>query len=183
MPQDGPVPLVIRPRTDADLPALGAVLVEQQATSGYPHREPLPMSPEDFVAREGTLATWTALLDDEPVGHIAVLPVLDPAVSREPDLSRLWMAGHGLPAERLAEIGVYFTATRVRGQGIGAALMRTALDQVAALGLAPCLDVIPTGSAVELYRRTGWREVGSTRPAWLEADAPDVVAMVLPTGS
>lgn len=78
---------------------------------------------------------------------------------------------------------MYFTATHVRGRGVGAALMRTALDHVAALALAPCLDVIPTGSAVELYRRTGWREVGSTRPAWLEADAPDVVAMVLPAAS
>ena len=115
--------LVIRPRTDADLPALGDVLLEQQAASGYPHRKPLPMAPEDFVAREGTLATWTALLDDAPVGHIAVLPVHDPATRREPELSRLWMAGHDLPAEHLAEIGVYFTATSVRGRGIGAALI------------------------------------------------------------
>lgn len=183
MPQDGPVPLLIRPRTDADLPALGRALVQQQAASGYPHREPLPMAPEDFVARSGALATWTAVLDDEPVGHVAVLPVRDPEVSLEPALSRLWMAGHGLPADRLAEVGVYFTATHVRGRGVGAALMRTALDHLAAQGLAPCLDVIPTGSAVDLYRRTGWREVGRTRPAWLDADAPDVVAMVLPTGS
>lgn len=172
------MPLVIRPRADADLPALGRALVEQQAASGYPHREPLPMAPEDFVARSGALATWTALLDDEPVGHVAVLPVRDPEVSLEPALSRLWMAGRGLPADRLAEIGVYFTAAHVRGRGVGAAL-----DHLAEHELAPCLDVIPTGSAVDLYRRTGWREVGRTRPAWLDADAPDVVAMVLPTGS
>ena len=43
--------------------------------------------------------------------------------------------------------------------------MRTALDHLAEHELAPCLDVIPTGSAVDLYRRTGWREVGRTRAA------------------
>lgn len=173
------MPLVIRPRTDADLEPLGRVLVEQQPASGYPHRDPLPMRAEDFVARPGALAAWTAELDGEPVGHIAVLPVVDPATSREPELSLLWSAGHGLPAERLGEIGVYFTATRVRGQGVGAALMRTALDDLTARGLAPCLDVIPTGAAVDIYRRTGWREVGTTRPSWLSPDSPDVVAMVL----
>ena len=55
------------------------------------------------------------------------------------------------------------------------------VQQVLEADLAVLLE--PTGSAVELYRRTGWREVGRTRPAWLDADAPDVVAMILPAGS
>lgn len=172
--------LTIRPRTDADLPALGAALVEQQSASGYPHRDPLPIAPEDFITRAGTLATWTAEVDGRPAGHVAVLPVHDPEAGGEPELTRLWMAGHGLPADRLGEVGVYFTATWARGRGVGSALMRTALEDLAARDLAPCLDVVPTGAAVDIYRRTGWREVGSTRPSWLEDDAPDVVAMVLP---
>lgn len=172
--------LTIRPRRDDDLPALGSVLVEQQSASGYPHRDPLPMPGADFVARSGTLATWTADLDGAPVGHIAILPVLDPASSREPELAHLWMTGHGLPAERLAEIGVYFTATHVRGTGVGGALMRTALAELATRDLAPCLDVIPDHAAIDIYRRTGWREVGTTRPSWLSEAAPDVIAMVLP---
>ena len=172
--------LVIRPRADTDLPALGRALVEQQADSGYPHRHPLPMAPEVFIARAATLAAWTAELDGEPVGHLAILPVQDPSVSAEPELARLWSAGHGLPPERLGEIGVLFTASHVRGRGVGAALMRRGLDALADRGLAPCLDVVPTGTAVDLYRRTGWREVGSTRPSWLADDAPDVVAMIRP---
>lgn len=172
--------ITIRPRRDDDLPALGHVLVEQQPASGYPHRDPLPMPGADFVARAGALAAWTAEVDGEPVGHIAILPVRDPAASGEPELARLWMAGHDLPAERLGEVGVYFTATHVRGRGVGAALMRTALDELAARALAPCLDVIPTGTAVDYYRRSGWVEVGGTRPSWLAADAPGVIAMILP---
>jgi ribosomal protein S18 acetylase RimI-like enzyme len=75
---------------------------------------------------------------------------------------------------------VYFTATHVRGQGVGAALMRAALDDLENRDLAPCLDVVPTGGAAGLYRRTGWLEVGTTRPSWLHDDSPDVIAMVLP---
>ncbi|MHA7126053.1 GNAT family N-acetyltransferase [Janibacter indicus] len=172
--------LVIRPRTDADVPALARALLEQQPGSGYPLRAPLPMPAEEFVARPGTLAAWSALLDDEPVGHIAVHPVEPAETNRDPSLVRLWSQGHDLPAERLGLIGVYFTADHVRGRGVGAALMRTALNDLAERGLAPCLDAINAGPTVDPYRRTGWREVGTTRTWWLPDDHPDVVAMIRP---
>ena len=69
--------VTIRARRDDDLPALGRALVEQQPASGYPHRAPLPMPAEDFIARPGTLSAWTAEIDGAPVGHVAALPVLD----------------------------------------------------------------------------------------------------------
>ena len=170
--------VLVRPRTDADLPELGRALVEQQPASGYPHRAPLPMPPEDFIARPGTLSTWTAEVGGLPVGHVAVLPVLDDG--REPELARLWSEGHGLPVERLGEIGVYFTTTATRGTGVGAALMRAALTDLEARGLAACLDVVGSGAAVDYYRSSGWVAVGVTRPSWLEDDAADVIAMILP---
>lgn len=73
-----------------------------------------------------------------------------------------------------------FTATSSRGTGAGRALLETALAHLAARGLGPCLEVIPDSAAIELYRRTGWREVAAVRPDWLSDDAPDVIAMVLP---
>lgn len=170
--------VLIRPRADADLPDLGRALVEQQSGSGYPHRTPLPMAPEDFIARPGTLSAWTAVVDGVPVGHAATLPVL--ANGSEPELARLWSEGHGLPAERLGEIGVYFTSTATRGIGVGAALMRAALADLEARDLAPCLDVVSSGAAVHYYRRSGWVTVGATRPSWLEDAAADVIAMILP---
>lgn len=176
-----PVTVLIRPRRDDDLPALGRALVEQQAASGYPHRRPLPMPPEDFIARSGTLSTWTAEVDGAPVGHAAVLPVR--VDGHEPELARLWSDGHGLPAERLGEIGVYFTSSAARGTGVGAALMRTALADLDERGLAPCLDVVSSGAAVDYYRRRGWVEVGATRPSWLADDAADVIAMILPASA
>lgn len=173
--------VLIRPRRDDDLPALGRALVEQQPGSGYPHRQPLPMAPEDFIARSGTLAAWTAEIDGLPVGHAAVLPVRTDG--HEPELARLWSRGHGLPAERLGEVGVYFTSTAARGTGVGAALMRAALADLDERGLAPCLDVVSSGAAVDYYRRRGWVEVGATRPSWLEDDAADVIAMILPASA
>lgn len=174
------VTVMIRPRRDDDLPALGRALVEQQSASGYPHRDPLPMAPEDFIARPGALSSWTAEVGGEPVGHAAVFAVR--ADGNEPELARLWIDGHGLPDGRLGEIGVYFTATHVRGTGVGSALMRAALADLDSRGLAPCLDVVSTGAAVDHYRRAGWVEVGATRPSWLEDGAADVIAMVLPRG-
>lgn len=174
--------VTIRPRRDADLPALGEALLEQQAASGYPHREPLQMPTDEFICRTGEIAAWVAEVDDRAIGHVAVLAPADPgtATPSRADVIRAWMRGHGLPHDAIAEVGVLFTATSSRGTGAGRALLATALAHLAARGLGPCLEVIPDSAAIELYRRTGWREVAAVRPDWLSDDAPDVIAMVLP---
>lgn len=176
------MPATIRPRTDADLPALGDALLEQQEASGYPHREPLTMPTADFLRRKGEIASWVAEVDGRPVGHIAVLAPPDPltAPPGSDEMIRAWMRAHDRPVDRIAEVGVSFTTTHARGTGAGRALLETALAELRERDLAPCLDVIPEGAAVEIYRRDGWREVGAVRPAWLSADAPDVLAMILP---
>lgn len=172
----------IRPRRDSDLAALGEALLEQQAASGYPYRTPLPMSTDDFIVRSGEIAAWVAEVDGRAIGHIAALSPADPETA-PPGLAevvRAWMRGHDRPHDAIAEVGVFFTATSSRGSGAGRALLETALADLADRDLAPCLEVVPDSAAVELYRRTGWREVGTGRPEWLSAGAPDVLAMVLP---
>lgn len=175
----------IRPRREDDLPALGEALLEQQAASGYPHRDPLPMPPEDFIVRGTELAAWVGEIDGAAVGHVAALSVREPDdPSLDPgdvDLVRAWMCGHDRPAAGLGEVGVFFTATAARGHGIGSALLDVAVAALRERGLAPCLDVLPTSaSAVRLYAATGWVEVGRARPSWLGQDDPDVLAMALP---
>lgn len=174
--------VLTRRRTDADLPALGEALLEQQAASGYPQRDPLPMSAEEFIVRTGELAAWVAEVDGRPIGHIAVLapPAPETAAPGYAHVVRTWMHAHGRTHESIGEVGVFFTATHARGTGAGRALLETALAHLHDHDLAPCLEVLPTGAAVELYRRTGWREVAAVRPEWLADDAPDVIAMVLP---
>ncbi|WP_435200854.1 GNAT family N-acetyltransferase [Janibacter sp. GS2] len=174
---------MIRPRREEDLPALGEVLLEQQVTSGYPYRNPLPFPPRDFIVRPGETSAWVAEVDGVPVGHIALSRPRSPSdVSADQAvIIRAWQDAHGRPHTELGEVCVFFVASTVRGRRVGAALLDTAVDDLTGRGLAPCLDVVPThAAALRLYRRRGWLEVGRGRPDWLDDDAPDVLAMVLP---
>ena len=186
---DGWVPAhttpTIRPRRPDDIPHLAAALLEQQPTSGYPHRDPLPYPAEQFLLRP-SVAAWVAEVDGQPAGHVAISTPADPATltGGDADLVRVWMAGHGRRHDALGEVSIFFTALSARGSGAGPVLLATAVAALRERTLAPCLDVIPTGTAaMRLYRRTGWLGVGSVRPGWLADDAPDVIAMILPDGS
>ncbi|WP_392467069.1 hypothetical protein ACF3NS_15025 [Arsenicicoccus cauae] len=72
-----PVPS-IRPRRDEDVPELARLLIEQQPTSGYSYRNPLPFPPQEFVRREGELAAFVAERDGELLGHVAVVSARRP---------------------------------------------------------------------------------------------------------
>lgn len=173
----------IRPRRPADVPHLARALLEQQPTSGYPHRNPLPHPAEQFILRSGVLAAWVADVDGRPVGHIAIStpPDSQTVASGDADVVRRWMEAHHRPSDGLGEVGIFFTALSAWGTGAGTALLETAVAALRERGLAPCLDVTPTSTAaMRLYRRTGWQDVGRVRPGWLAEDAPDVIAMILP---
>ena len=171
--------VTIRPRRDADLPGLGVALVEQQAPSGYPHRDPLPVPPEQFIQRPAEQAAWVAELGGEVVGHVAVGRAASDGSGGDAPFVEAWSAASGRPAEDLRVVGVLFTATSARGTGAGVALLRHATGYVLDAGCVPCLDVLPThGRALSLYRHLGWREVTRQRPEWLDAGAPDVIGMV-----
>ncbi|WP_244931771.1 GNAT family N-acetyltransferase [Nocardioides sp. W7] len=157
----------VRTRTAADLPALVDLLARQQAGSHYPLRWPLPFPVEQFVVRDTEEAAWVAEVDGEVVGHVTVARVADPSAFRTEG--------------KLAAVSVLFVADEVRGEGVGARLLDTAVDWIRARGRVPVLDVVPRHSrAVEVYRRRGWVEVARQRPDWLPAAEADLILMVLP---
>nr|WP_246297489.1 GNAT family N-acetyltransferase [Janibacter cremeus] len=162
---------------------MATALLEQQPTSGYPHRDPLPYPAEQFILRPSVAAAWVVEADGRPVGHVAISTPSDPRTltGGDADVVRAWMAAHDRPYDELGEVAIFFTALSARGSGAGGALLATAVAALRERGLAPCLDVVPTCTgAMRLYRRTGWQEAGRVRPGWLSQDAPDVIAMVLP---
>ena len=59
-------------------PCPGRVLAEQQASSRYPVRWPLPIPIEDFLVRPGEERAWVAEVDGAVVGHVAVYGVDGP---------------------------------------------------------------------------------------------------------
>ncbi|NYG08585.1 GNAT superfamily N-acetyltransferase [Phycicoccus badiiscoriae] len=167
--------VVVRERTTQDIPVLAEVLAAQQPVSGYPQNWPLPFPVESFIARADEDAAWVAELDGRVVGHVAVSRV-------EPGLEAdLWTAGTGRPRTELAAVAVLFVDPEVGGRGVGKALLATAVSAIRASRRVPVLDVVQeTASAVELYRRSGWRVVGEGRPWWLPDDHLPVLFMALP---
>ena len=166
--------IAIRPRRDADVPQLVEVLAAQQPTSSYPRRWPLPFPIEEFVVRRGELASWTALADGRPVGHVAVLAADDELFTPH------WERAHALPAVRLGVLSTLFVDPTLRGARLGRRLHDVAVGWMREDGRGPCLDVVPVHTgALRLYGSSGWVEVCRVRPPWLPAGQPDVIGMVL----
>ncbi|MEJ7796682.1 MAG: GNAT family N-acetyltransferase [Nocardioides sp.] len=166
--------LLIRLRTEADLPALAEVLAAQQSLSRYPMRWPLPFPIERFVARDVDLAASPGELDGRPVGHVAA------QAAHDDQMLPLWEAGHGRPREHLGVMGTLFVDPGVRRLGLGRRLHDIAVDWLRDHDLGPCLDVVPIHAAAQaMYAAAGWRVVGQERPHWLPDGEPDVLAMVL----
>lgn len=163
--------LTIRERRADDLPRLVELLVEQQPTSTYPIRWPLPFPVEEFLVRPSERRAWVAESDGDLVGHVTVT---DPG-----ELTARFAAGTG--ATSFGMISVLFTGLASRGLGAGGSLLDTAVAWVQERAEVPVLDVIPThGTALQVYRERGWVEVGRERFAWLSPDLPDVLLMALP---
>lgn len=173
----------IRERRGSDLPRLIEVLAEQQPSSRYPFRWPLPFPVENFIARDHELAAWVAEVDGQVVGHVCVQSAAGATSGSGWDgdeLGAMWSAGHGRPVDELAIVAALFTSLEVRGAGVGGVLLDTAVAWMHDHNLGPCLDVIPKYSnALAVYERRGWRQIGEVRPPWLPDEDSAVVAMVL----
>ena len=143
----------IRPRQDRDLDELARIAAEVQELDGYPVSFPLDL--RAFVETPEALGTWVA--EDERgavVGHVALNPRSSPPV-----VARVCeVLGH----DRIGVVARLLVAPAARRQGVAAELLRTAADEARARGLHPVLDVVATFEAPRrLYRREGWRDVGT----------------------
>ncbi|MGL5829446.1 MAG: GNAT family N-acetyltransferase [Angustibacter sp.] len=146
------MPATIRPRTDDDLPALAAALVEVHAIDGYPVEG--VDNPLAWLDLPNAIGTWTADLDGRPVGHVALT---EPGPGDE--APRLFAEQHG--SEPTAVLGRLFVSPTARGQGLAEQLVRTAMDAAATAGRRAVLDVMRKDrAAIRLYQRLGWSALG-----------------------
>lgn len=180
-------PVRVRRRRADDLPALAEALLAQQPTTRYPFRDPLPMPVEQFLHADDALSAWTAEIGGRPVGHVCrtgPAAGFDDAAA----LNDACAAAHGCPVDALGWVSTLFVGAEGRGRGVGRLLLDAVVDDIRSAGLHPCLEVLPMhAAALALYRRSGWSEVLTLRPAWLREAAgeegPNVVVMVLPAGA
>jgi GNAT superfamily N-acetyltransferase len=170
--------LLVRPRSDDDVPALCEVLAAQAETSGYPIRWPWSGPVEEFVVRRGEEQAWTAWLTDADSPETGDGGSVGRAVGDADGIASGWMAATGAGCEGLACISVLFVDHTCRGAGIGAALLDAATAWIQERGRIPVLDVVTAHrEVIDLYRRRGWREAGAAHPAWLPETS--LVLMVL----
>lgn len=166
----------IRQRVEADVAAVGALIMRQQPLTRYPFRNPLPFPVEQFVVRPGELAAWVAEIDGVVVGHVSVLDVT------EHEIGPQWSAAAGRPVRELAAVAVLVVDHELTGRGIGRALMDTCEAHLAGLGRTPVLEVLggAHSRAAALYLARGWQVVGDAVPHWLPEGEGPVHIMVLP---
>ena len=169
-----PPALTMRPRQDADLPALLVILRRSHELYGYPVRASVVRA--DWLALPTELAGAVALHEGRVVGHVALHPAAGPGDDEgERTAAQRWSAATGEPRERLAVVSRLVTDGSVRGAG--RALLEHAVRTAAALGRVPVLLVDPDAAARGSYLRHGWREVGTARQQWGEHSV-DAVLMV-----
>jgi ribosomal protein S18 acetylase RimI-like enzyme len=146
----------LRERRAHDLEALVAIAARVRAADGYP----IFLPGNDFgrfLTRPEPLWAWVAEHDGMIVGHVALNSETSPAVMQ---LARQ----HGVDGG-LAFVARLLVDPSARRLGHGARLLDHANRAAIARGLVPMLDVVVTSSAataISLYRRAGWQEVGRT---------------------
>jgi GNAT superfamily N-acetyltransferase len=147
--------VVIRSRDQADLPALAQVLVRVHAQDGYPVEG--VERPQAWLTPPRELAAWTALFDDQPIGHISLTQA-----SPTDDAARLWQRTTGQDISRLAIPVRLFVDPRHRQRGAGRLLMRAAHTFATGHQLAMAFDVmLKDRDAIRLYEAIGCQRLGT----------------------
>lgn len=163
----------VRPRTDADFPALVEALRATHHADAYP--SVWPADPAAFLAPPLTLGAWVAEVRGVPVGQV----VLRAAPETVPE----WIAVTGLPPQNVAFLSRLFVAPGHQGQGLGRGLFPAAWAEAGWLNRRAILDVQADAPApIALYDSEGWARVATLPAPWTGADSrrPQIYVYVSP---
>lgn len=166
--------LVIRERTNADLRAAAVVLVAVHKQSGYPVEG--VVDPVGWLTDPRPLRAWVAVLGNGIVGHVAVTQPGNGDAA-----PAMWASSPSAAGQPIGVLGRLFVDPESRGHAIGAHLITAASDYGNESGCRLVLDVLTKdASAQRLYRRLGWREIGTTQHADGHGTLHDAVCYVSP---
>ncbi|MFI0737900.1 GNAT family N-acetyltransferase [Streptomyces sp. NPDC021100] len=165
---------IVRPFEDADLPGAAAALVEVHATDGYPVEG--VDQPERWLRSADVLAAWVAEVNGKIVGHISVMrPNDEGAVS-------MWTEQNGASKEQVAVLARLFVLAEARGRSTGERLIRVATDYAHRQGLRLVGDVMTKDeAAIRLYKRLGFRIIGTTMHTYGNGEQTSALCLVAPT--
>ena len=141
----------VRRRRPKDLGACIRLLRIVHSEGRYPVY--WPDEPRSWHDGEDLLDAWVVERQGEILGHVAISKVdLDPVSALR------WREVTARDPSDLAATSKLFVRPRVRGQGIGSALLDVAVAEIRARGLVPVAEVVNASKdAVRLYEQRGWR--------------------------
>jgi GNAT superfamily N-acetyltransferase len=145
--------VLIRRRTDEDIPALIEIADAVRVTDRWPPHG--VVSTRGFIAGSSGLLNLVAVDGSTLVGHVALhgrsaRPVMALASDRL-----------GIDGSGLAVVARLFVDPKRRHEGAGTSLLHAAVDAASRLGRRPILDVwTELDQAIEFYERAGWLRLG-----------------------
>ncbi|MGH3509142.1 MAG: GNAT family N-acetyltransferase [Nocardioidaceae bacterium] len=141
----------IRRRTTKDLGACARLLRIVSYQDRYPYH--WPDAPRAWLSDGDVIDAWVAEHLGQLLGHVAISRVGTGGVSEA-----RWREITARDPSELAAVSRLFVRPRNRGAGIGAALLKTATDEIRGRGLTPVLEVVSINeAAINLYVGQGWR--------------------------
>jgi GNAT superfamily N-acetyltransferase len=150
-------PVEVRPWAPEDDPALLAILHAQVAIDpGWPPAYARAGDLLSWLAEPASIARWTAVASDIPVGHVGIAP------AHEGPLIALWRAALPPETREMAEICRLVVDVRLRRSGISDALTRRAVRTAIELGYMPVANALADRKAsLAMMVAAGWQTVGS----------------------
>ena len=143
----------IRRRKDNQVAACARLWGLVSTEKGYPL--PRPTSRRGWLTGEDVMDAWIAEQRGRIQGHVAIT-----RLEGDRATALRWQELTGRPASELADVSRFFVRSSVRGQGLGTALLETAVKECRARGLLPVARMVSTSRrGIALYDRAGWRLV------------------------
>jgi GNAT superfamily N-acetyltransferase len=141
----------LRRRRPEDVGASVRLLNLVHLEDGYPVY--WPDSPRDWLNGDEVEDAFVVERLRELLGHVAVVRVGQDATS-----ALHWRELTGQPASELGGVSRLFVRGRVRGEGVGSALLDAAAEAIRSGGRTPVLDVVSASAdALRLYDERGWK--------------------------
>lgn len=141
----------IRRRRSRDLGPCARLLHVVFYQDHYPAR--WPDAPRHWLAGDAVIGAWVAEELGEILGHVAIS-----GLEEDPRSEMRWREVTGHETAQLARVSRFFVRPRVRGQGIGTALLDVASAAIAERGLMPVLEApSPEPGRFGLLESRGWR--------------------------
>ncbi|MBV9315222.1 MAG: GNAT family N-acetyltransferase [Pseudonocardia sp.] len=149
--------LLVRERTEADIPCCADALVAVHAVDGYPVEG--VADPQAWLRPSTIIQAWVAELDGHVVGHVLLT---EPTATDAAAV--MWLTDHPGEHAQLAVAGRLFVHPEGRGHSLGRRLMQAAFAYAEDTGLRVALDVMEKDQvAIGLYEKLGLLRIGTAQ--------------------